>query len=159
MADIASSHCHLHGSRRRLSLTGCDYNRNLRSTKWDPGSSCAVVMVNRQCLLGSLAEVICSVGHVRFAPRIGHHPRNDRGPLWAMCGNGHARPLSVMFTSKKARVCLRSHDAGSVIMRRLPRNHRIPWPRLLMRLAGPEHGRTVPLPDLSQAEIPRCGEP
>ena len=34
-----------------------------------------------------------------------------------------------------------------------------PRPRLLMKLAGPGHGRTIPLPDLSQAEILHCGEP
>ena len=32
-------------------------------------------------------------------------------------------------------------------------------PCQLPLLAGPERGRTIPLPDLSQAEIPRCGEP
>src|SRR6516164_3664289 len=51
-----------------------------------------------------------------------------------MRGNGHVRPSSVMFTSNRARVCLWSHDAG--IMRRSPRNHRIPRLRLLMRLGG-----------------------
>jgi hypothetical protein len=26
-------------------------------------------------------------------------------------------------------------------------------------MAGPEHDSTIPVPDLSQAKIPRCGEP
>jgi hypothetical protein len=29
----------------------------------------------------------------------------------------------------------------------------------LHEVGGPEHGRTIPLRDLSQAEIPHCGEP